>query len=473
MVRFKILALLIFIVVYLSVPAFATTVKKVDTNGNGIPDTFVIIGEKKKVSPTTIPTSQQPKPNDKGELPKNVVYNLDKRQKNLSIWPNCQSSGNSDPWIYQNHDRIRKMCPRILVLNFANNVDMDEIKDRTERMIKALAEASRYHGYKNPKAPIFLEYRVLKYVDMRDDPIPDDRQDHNSRLCPYLKPDEKNSPCNYAAFYTDEFAKCYGFRDPNRKNEFLNLHELISEGIIHELWFYQIHDERGAPLETIEFKQYYDEHCRPILGKHGPAGNGHSSTMPWSGRSFRITFFNPHRGIGCGMENFSHAMEGMAHRNSIAYYRRYFYEYAEFDLDKRYGLPFGSLYALWGEENEAEYPTSTSMLIVWKGKEYKVDPYIAFAGNVHFPPGARDHYDLESPYTVESTIENYRLRNGRKGKDKVEEFNTDKFEQWEDFCPDCMGRWLIFWRQNMPGLNNKCVDDKGRPMKNWWPFLFY
>jgi hypothetical protein len=36
-----------------------------------------------------------------------------------------------------------------------------------------------------------------------------------------------------------------------------------------------------------------------------------------------------------------------------------------------------------------------------------------------------------------------------------------------------MGPWVVYWRQNMPGLGNKCVDDSGKPMKNWWPFLFY
>jgi hypothetical protein len=25
----------------------------------------------------------------------------------------------------------------------------------------------------------------------------------------------------------------------------------------------------------------------------------------------------------------------------------------------------------------------------------------------------------------------------------------------------------------MPGLDNTALDDDGRPMKNWWPFLFY
>jgi hypothetical protein len=36
-----------------------------------------------------------------------------------------------------------------------------------------------------------------------------------------------------------------------------------------------------------------------------------------------------------------------------------------------------------------------------------------------------------------------------------------------------MGPWLIYWRQNFPGLKNRQKDDEVKPMKNWWVFLFY
>ena len=46
-------------------------------------------------------------------------------------------------------------------------------------------------------------------------------------------------------------------------------------------------------------------------------------------------------------------------------------------------------------------------------------------------------------------------------------------DRFKDLGADCMGRWVIYWRQNMPGVGNHAKDDEGRPMKNWWPFLFY
>jgi hypothetical protein len=390
-----------------------------------------------------------------------------------TVWPNTASYRNSDEWLWKNHDTIRLMRPRVLVLNFANDVDPVGIKDRTERTIQALAESTRYHGFKDPAAPAFLQYEVVKYVDMRDDPIAPAQAKRNSKLAPYKPKPQEGQVCDYEAFYSEAFAAKYGFPDPRQPGRYLKLHELIQAGFVHELWFYWVHDDRGAPLETIEDKQYYDEDCRPITGKHGPAGNGHDESMPWSGRSFRITFFNPHRGIGCGMENFGHALEGMANYKAIAYYRKYFNEFADFDLDHRYKLPFNSLYALGAPGSKAEYLARDVLEVTLNGKTHRIEPYLAHGGSVHFPPGARNHYDKESPFTVASVIENWRLRNGPDGKDLVTDFNKDRFLRHEQLAPDCMGSWMVFWRQCMPGLDNACIDDQGRPMKNWWVFLFY
>ena len=46
-------------------------------------------------------------------------------------------------------------------------------------------------------------------------------------------------------------------------------------------------------------------------------------------------------------------------------------------------------------------------------------------------------------------------------------------EPYRELADDCMGRWVVYWRQHMPGLGNTALDDDGRPMKNWWPYLFY
>ncbi len=383
--------------------------------------------------------------------------------EDASVWPNRTSFRNSDPWLVENHDKIRKMQPRVLVLNFANDVDPAGIEERTRSLIAAIAEATRYHGFEDPKAPAFLEYQVARYVDLRDENPPEALLHETSSLFPRKPPGSPGVICDYAKLYGEEFARRYGFRDPDDPGRFLDL---------HELWFWAIHKDRWPGHETIEFKQYYDEERRPIPGKYGPAGNGHDPTMPWSGRSFRIAFFNPHRGIGCAMENFGHTLEYMAHSNSVGYFAKYFREFAELDLGVRYGLPFPSLYALGGQDR-VSYPEKDRMVILRGGREHVVQPYAARGGNVHFPPGARHHYDLESPFTVLSTIESYRMRNGPDGKDAVREFHRSKWKEHASIAPDCMGAWVVFWAQCMPGLDNRSFDDSGRPMKNWWVFLFY
>jgi hypothetical protein len=281
----------------------------------------------------------------------------------LTVWPNRESHANSDPWLVENHEKVRKMRPRVLVLNFANDVDMPGIEERTRTLIAAIAESTRYHGFDDPKAPAFLEYEVARYVDLRDGEITDSNRHDTSSLFPRKPEPSRGVLCDYGRLYSDGFARRYGFEDPRQPGRFLGLHELIRLGFIHELWFYAIHGDRWPGNETIELKRYYDERCRPIEGpegpRYGPAGNGHDATMPWSGRSFRIAFFNPHRGIGCAMENFGHTLEYMAHENAIGYYTRYFREFAGLDLDARHGLPFGSLYVLSGED-KVSYPPRTS-----------------------------------------------------------------------------------------------------------------
>ena len=185
-----------------------------------------------------------------------------------------------------------------------------------------------------------------------------------------------------------------------------------------------------------------------------------------------MAFFNPHRGIGCAMENFGHTMEWMVHCKAIGYFTKYFGEFAELDLDAKFGLPFKSLYALQ-DEDRVTYPEKGTMVVSLSGKEHRVSPYVARGGNVHFPPGARSHYDLDSPVTVSSTIESFRLRDGPDGKDAIIEFSKARWERYASTAPDCMGPWMVYWRQCIPGLDSKAIDDEGKPMRNFWVFLFY
>jgi len=390
----------------------------------------------------------------------------------LTVWPNKVSSANSDEWLVKNHDKIKKMEPRALFLNFSNGFSMEKAEAMAKLLLEGLTEGTKFHGYKNPKAKPFVEWKLLKIVDLRDkEPYPE-TPDGNSTKYPRKPNSAQGMNFDYKQLYSEKFAEYYGFKDPDNPNRYLTLAELVKRGIIHELYFFAYQRNAGAPFEATELKPVYDENFKRKGNEYRAAGNGGDPEEPWYGRSLRISFVNAERGVGCNIESMSHSFEGMAHSRCIPYLTKYFYEFAGFDLDKRYGLPFNSLYALWGEGKYVEYPTPTSAVIHDGEKTYKIDNYVAIGGNVHFTPNGRSHYDLSSPYTVMSTIEHYRLHDGPDGKDKAEPWTIAKFSSFGRYG-DCMGPWLVYWRQNFPNYKSKSVDDNGKPMKNWWPFLFY
>jgi hypothetical protein len=341
-------------------------------------------------------------------------------------------------------------------------------------MIRALAESSRYHGYADAKAPAFLNYQVFKFVDLRDR----GRKTGDSRRAPVKDATAtRGFNVKYRQFFTVEFSGYYGVRDPRDQKRFLRLDELLDGGYVHEVWFFGSGNETARPhlgaFEVVEEKPKYDDRFHRIADEWVQAGNGGDDHQPWVGRSVRLGFINASRGVGCFMESLAHGMEGTANSGAIPYFTRYFKEYADFNLKERYNLPFDSLYGVNYGDKQIKYPDRTTMVVTHAGKEYKVENYIPAGGNAHFPPNARSHYDLDNDSPVLSTIEDWRTGSGPGGKDVAIPFTNEKFFRYRDIAPDCMGPWLIYWRQNMPGRGNKQKDDVGNPMKNWLPFLFY
>ncbi|MBL8856349.1 MAG: hypothetical protein JNK57_20450 [Planctomycetaceae bacterium] len=396
----------------------------------------------------------------------------------LTIWPNTVSRANSDPWIAENHDQIRQMRPRLLLINFSNEHSREHIKKLTLQMIAALAESSRYHGYKNKDAPIFLDYQIFKFVDLRD-------ADSNEGDCAKVpnKTPGRSTPFNfkYRSLFSQEFADYYAVPDPRDPSRNLRLDELLDGGYVHEVWFYgSASPKTKIPVggyEVVEEKPRYDANFRRIGDEWVQAGNGGDSQQPWVGRSCRINGFDCTRGIGCALENLGHGLEGLSHSGAIPYYSKYFPQYAGFDLKQRYNLPIDSLYGAAGpntyQRTVVEYPNRNKMIVDHDGKRYTVENYVAAGGNVHFPPNGTRHYDQDNDKPVMSTIEDWRIGSGPGGTDVALPYTSAKIQHYRDMAPDCMGAWLIYWRQNMPGLDNKQKDDEGRPMKNWMPFLFY
>ena len=388
----------------------------------------------------------------------------------MLTWPNSASKANSDDWLIQNHDRIKIMKPKILLINFANGVTAIDATRKANRLIECIREGSRYHGYSDPNAPAFLQYEIAKTVDLTDQsPLPEDQKlDGNSSKYPRIS--KKDINFGYGSLFSQLFADLYGFDDPSHPSHKLTLKELVDKGIIHEVWFVAYQGDFGAPFESTEVKQAYDDKLHKLVGKSVQSGNGGTEDQPFIGRSLRIVFLNATRGPGCAMESLSHSIEATANCGVIPYFKKYFDEFAMFDLKRRYGTPFNSLYE---RPSEVSYPDPTTLRYTRDGKTIDVKNYVPAGNSVHFPPNGRHDYDLDNPATVMSTIEHFRMRDGNNKGDKAEPWTIKKFEKYRELANDCMGPWLVYWRQNFPGLSNKSLDDAGKPMKNWWPFLFY
>jgi hypothetical protein len=390
------------------------------------------------------------------------------------VWPNAQSKANSDDWIRLHHQQIKQMQPRLLILNFVNGLSNAEAAKKTEALIAAIRESSRYHGYARANAPAFLDYKIYKVVDLTDPmALPDDvRFEGNSSKYPRT-PDWKPGMVNfqYGELYGDKFARYYNIPDPADAARMLSLRELVERGIIHEVWFLANQGKFGDPLECIESKQAYDENMRKYPDRGGQAGGNVTDQQPFIGRSLRILFINPERGPGVPLTALGRSLESMATVGAIPYFSRYFREYAGFDLKKRFHLPFDRL----SERNgtELDYPDESTLAYVWKGERRTLHPYVPVGGSVPFTPTARHDYDQQNPASVLSTIEHYRLLDGPDGKDRAAPWTNARFARYQGVAPDGVGPWMVYWRQNMPGLDNPCKDDTGKPMLNWWPFLFY
>jgi hypothetical protein len=355
------------------------------------------------------------------------------------IWPNEESAANSDPWLIANHDRITQMRPRVLAVNFVTGLSEAEARAKLDALCAALRESSRWQGYKNPDAPVFLDYQVTEIADFTE---PRGGLDRNSARFPRAR---NGIGLDYAALY-----------------ELLGLRERVE---VNEVWLLADHTDHTWPWETVEVKCAYDSDLRPT-GYRRDAGNSGEHSAPWLGRSLRVLFVNFARGPGCAMESLGHSLERMFTCGALPSLEPYFREYAMLDLDRRYKIPFESLY-LKGE-HPVDYPTPTTLRYRAGWRRHTVEPYVVAGGNVHFMPNGRFDYDLDGAGPVLSTIETW-----RQPGEQALPWTPEVLDRYRALAGDCMGRWVVYWRQNLPGLGNTALDDDGRPIKNWWPYLFY
>lgn len=394
-----------------------------------------------------------------------------------AVWPNEESQANSDPWIAQNHQSIEQMRPRVLAINYVNARSMADMNAQLEQVIDIIAESTRYHGYEDADAPPFLAYELAYSVDLRDAAPPPGWTYNNSTLYPREDPPQGYWGFDYAALFSESYADLLAIEDPDQPGHNLRLCEAIDRGLVHEVWVYGDADVPDvSAAEMLELKPEYDENFERVPGAMNPcAGNGCFDQedllqIPCT-RSVRVAWFNNTRGPGCFMESLSHAFEGMGRKGqtTLPYLSKYFPEFANMQLSDDHGLAIDNWYSCPYGEPCLSYPSSASVTYdVSPEVQGTIEDYDARCGNVHWPPNARHHYDLDGPDAVVSSCTHW-----RDGTGETEPYDGSQHDVYRDFAPDCMGPFLVWWRQNIPGLHNTALDDDGQPMRNWWPFLFY
>src|SRR5687767_935762 len=100
--------------------------------------------------------------------------------------------------------------------HFSQEAKRESLAKLVHGIMQAIAEGSRYHGYKNSNAPLFLDYRIFKFVDLRD---PGKTNGNSSRIP--LKPGVTNTfNVNHDHFFSDDFAHHLKVPDPNDASRF-------------------------------------------------------------------------------------------------------------------------------------------------------------------------------------------------------------------------------------------------------------
>lgn len=410
----------------------------------------------------------------------------------LLIWPTPSHSANSDPWLVANHDNIVEMKPRVLVLDFYNYMDLPQAQQRVMATVDAIAASSRYHGYSDPSAFAFLNYTIVKVVDLTDHPPPPTSTFESSTLLPT----DASGAFDASALFTTAFASHYGFPDPDDPSQPETLCQLFENGTINELWL-MTGDEgttRRPPLMA-ESKQVYDAQNKPIAGMFADTGYQPFPALHCNVTA-RIAYVSPVSGVDCDLVPRTTGIENtaLASPAPIPYFTDNATAFFNDDFESNDGATFDSWTALvdlgsngWcisdamaciSYPSETATPASvpTASGTFPDGSTWEMSPFRQGCGNAHFPPNARFEWDYANTELVRSRCEHYDLHDAS-GGDALVGYSSDNASvaaYTSQFGNDgCGGGWQIYLRQSIPGLHNLAQAADGMPMKNWWPFLFY
>ena len=389
------------------------------------------------------------------------------------IWPNDQSSANSDDWLVQNHDKIAQLRPRVLAIDIGNTANASTL---IQRHIDGLANATSFHKYSNPSAQPMLTYQLVKVVNGGSGP-------------------------NYTTWNSQAFAdaniQIKDPKDPSGPN--LTLCQLFEKGVINEVWCMATQNQAKCG-ETQETKVVYSNTDPPVKAsplKIKDASNGDDITGLGCKVSMRIIDFNTSRGVGCHQHAMGHGWERYMNAQALPLLRKQAGRFLNWDLDTRVGAPFSNFYSACNNNG-----SQLTDCMVWQStthmvsgpsaaRSFDIPDMSGGCGNAHFYPNTTGtySYDANTPDPmVLSSCEHYGMHDGAGGKDMTTPFTnkmTDDLAKAQQAGPctagspycstddDCGGHGTSYLYQSFPSYGTAAKNDDGSSMHNWWPYLFY
>jgi hypothetical protein len=170
-----------------------------------------------------------------------------------------------------------------------------QILDVVQTVAREVGEGSRYHGYSDAQAPVFLAYQIDKVVDLRDP---------TAEYPDFWPP----TPFDTGALFAPEFASHWGYKDPDDGHD-LPLCEIFERGLANELWIAAEAGTRNV-YENQSYVQIYDDQTQPT-GRFSKCTNGCFSDP---GDARRRTGLRAHHGRSGAVENRAHLRDGLHRR---------------------------------------------------------------------------------------------------------------------------------------------------------------
>jgi hypothetical protein len=295
-------------------------------------------------------------------------------------------------------------------------------EEKTQQMINQglilVNESTRYHGYKDPYAPQFLNYRVIDYKK-----------------------------------YYQAIPKGYPLGGNNTRPNYgeilrnLNICDYVDNKGVKEVWMYGYHNENGIEPDESKMSSNYGDisNANPKDEDIDP-----QYRMPICNNSYVLYNFTyqPDGIPGNNLHNRGHQIE-----NIINF------------ADENYRWPAnehnteGSLY--W--DDFSEYVTKNSPFVDQNGN--RIAEHISSCGNIHYSPNWNNRKTDQYIYTIEK-ISNFDCESWNPDPSKTV-YTQGNCSKWG--CSDLgFYKWYM---QNIPGYNNGIVY-QGQKMRNWWEAMY-